>query len=111
MSITVGDNHMITAGGKASATRQHDGDRCPWLLSWAPELPLDRNQAITGLLLADHVLSFAEGRPFESTLGESWGHGCDGCCPMWPFIVNWAREIGLTGEEACTMIEEAVRRS
>jgi hypothetical protein len=111
VSVTVGDNHMISAGGKVSATRQHDGDRCPWLLSWAPELPVDRNQAITGLLLADHVLSVIDGRPFEFTLNEKWGHGCDGCCPMWPFIVSWAGELELTGEAACTMVEESVRRS
>ena len=53
-------------------------------MSWLPGQTLDRNTAITAMILADTTA--------ESDLHE--GHR------LWPHIQSWAEELGLTGPEA-----------
>jgi hypothetical protein len=53
-------------------------------VSWLPGRTLDRNSAITAMVLTDIV---ADERVSE-------GHR------LWPHIQGWAAELGLTGPEA-----------
>jgi hypothetical protein len=55
-------------------------------VSWLPGRALDRNSAITAMILADHV--------GERDLNERHR--------LWPFIENWAGELGLSGADAVT---------
>jgi hypothetical protein len=64
--------------------------------SWETGLPgqtLDRNSAITAMVLADHV--------GETDLHE--GHR------LWPFIQSWAQEIGLTASDAIAQASPAAQ--
>jgi len=108
MSISVTDDHMITAVGLASATRGKDQ---LWGVSYMPTNErFDRNEAITALLAADHVLSVVEGRPREITSrGEWFGHHCDDTCPFWPFIGSWAIELAYSANSLVDLIHKAVR--
>lgn len=84
---------FITAGGLANARQQPSE---AWRVSWLNDLDLDRNQAISAMTIADHLMSNRGDRV----------HLCDGKCPRWPFIVQWASEYGRSGEQACTEIED-----
>jgi hypothetical protein len=108
MSITIDHQNMVAAGGFLSATRQQNGGM--WKVCWLKIGVFDRNQTITALLLADHVLSATgPGESIVGIQGVMLGHGCDGRCPMWPFIVTWADELGLTGQDATEYVEEYIR--
>lgn len=96
MSITIDNDLMVTAGGMASAVRKPETGT--WHVVWFPTLDLDRNQAVSALMITDHIMTRGAER-------SGYIHLCDGKCKMWPFIVTWASEIYLAGEEACTMIE------
>ena len=60
---------------------------CQHIVSWLPGEVLDRNSAITAMILA--------GTASEHDPGE--GH------QLWPFTENWAAEPGLTGPDAITL--------
>ena len=53
-------------------------------MSWLPGRPMDRNSAITAMVLADAAGSGADHR----------GHR------LWPFIDAWAAELGLVASDA-----------
>ena len=53
-------------------------------MSWLPGQIMDRNTAITAMILADTAA--------EQDLHE--GHR------LWPFIQGWAEEVGLTAPDA-----------
>jgi hypothetical protein len=53
-------------------------------VSWLPGQTLDRNTAITAMILAD-------------TTGE---HDIREGHRLWPHIQSWAEELGLTGHDA-----------
>ena len=55
-----------------------------WEVSWLPGQTLDRNTAITAMILADTAA--------KDDLRE--GHR------LWPHIQGWAAELGLTGPDA-----------
>lgn len=95
MSISIDDTVgiMVAAGGNASARLQLDNRT--WIVSWLPTMPLTRNQALSLMQIADHVLS---------NRGTHM-HLCDGTCDDWPLIVTWASECGLQGAEALTALE------
>ena len=62
-------------------------------MSWLPGQILDRNTAITAMILADTAA--------EVDLHE--GHR------LWPHIQSWAAEIGLTGPDAITRASQPPR--
>ena len=62
-------------------------------MSGLPGEVLDRNSAITAMILADTAS--------EDDLGE--GH------QLWPFIQNWAAELGLTGPDAIAQAAQPPR--
>ena len=57
-------------------------------MSWLPGQILDRNTAITAMILADTAA--------EQDLHEDHR--------LWPFIQGWAEEVGLTAPDAIVRI-------
>ena len=62
-------------------------------MSWLPGQILDRNTAITAMILADTTA--------EADLHE--GHR------LWPHIQSWAEELGLTAPDAITRATQPPR--
>ena len=83
MTLTINDTTM-TSDQTAHAARQAPGPQHGWEVSWLPGQILDRNTAITAMILADTAA--------EEDLHE--GHR------LWPHIQSWAAELGLTGPDA-----------
>jgi hypothetical protein len=65
-------------------TARHAPGRNGWEISWLPGQTLDRNSAITAMILAETTA--------EPDLHE--GHR------LWPHIQSWAEELGLTAPDA-----------
>jgi hypothetical protein len=89
MAITINDTTMTSDHtlhiAQLAPGRQHE-----WEVSWLPGQALDRNSAITAMVLAD-------------TAGSGdlhHGHR------LWPHIQSWAAELGLTGPDAITRISQ-----
>jgi hypothetical protein len=83
MTLTITDTTM-TSDTTAHTARQAPGPEYGWEVSWLPGQILDRNAAITAMVLADTAA--------RADLHE--GHR------LWPHIQGWAAELGLTGHEA-----------
>jgi hypothetical protein len=62
-----------------------------WVVSWMPGRTLDRNQATTAMVIAD--------------IADSRGAGLS-VDPVWPFLDNWAAELGLSGPDAVVRASE-----
>ena len=83
MTLTFYDTTM-TSDQTAHTARLSPGRQHLWEVSWLPGQALDRNSAITAMTLADHA--------GERDLSER--------DRLWPFVENWAAELGLTGSDA-----------
>jgi len=83
MTLTINDTTM-TSDQSAHMARRTPGSQHLWEVSWLPGQALDRNSAITAMVLADHA--------GERDLNERHR--------LWPFIESWAAELGLTGSDA-----------
>jgi hypothetical protein len=83
MSLTITDTTM-TSDHSAHTARHAPGGQQQWKVSWLPGQLLDRNAAITAMVLADTA---AAADPHE-------GHR------LWPHIQSWAAELGLTAPDA-----------
>ena len=92
MTLTINDTTM-TSDHTAHTARQTPS-RNGWEVSWLPGQTLDRNTAITAMILADLAA--------EQDLHQ--GHR------LWPCIQSWAAELGLTGPEALSSRLPATRR-
>ncbi len=82
MTLTIHDTTMTS--DQTTHTARHAPSRNGWEVSWLPGQILDRNIAITAMILADTTA--------ETNLDE--------CHRLWPHIQSWAAELGLTGPEA-----------
>ena len=82
MTLTIHDTTMTS--DQTAHTARHAPSRNGWEVSWLPGQILDRNTAITAMILADLA--------GEEDLHE--GHR------LWPHLQAWAEELGLTGPEA-----------
>ena len=82
MTLTITDTAMTS--DQTAHTARHSPDRGGWEVSWLPGQTLDRNSAITAMILADTTA--------EPGLRE--GHR------LWPFVQGWAAELGLTASDA-----------
>jgi hypothetical protein len=82
MTLTINDTTMTS--DQTAHTAQHAPSRNGWEVSWLPGQVLDRNTAITAMILAD-------------TAAEEHLHGEH---RLWPHIESWAAELGMTGPEA-----------
>jgi len=88
VTLIINDTTM-TSDRTAHAAR-HAPERNGWEVSWLPGQTLDRNTAITAMILADTTA--------EQGLHE--GHR------LWPHIQGWAEEVGLTAPDAITRISQ-----
>ena len=82
MTLTINDSSMTS--DRTPHIAHHAPGRTGWEVSWLPGQTLDRNTAITAMILADTTA--------ELDLRE--GHR------LWPLIQSWAAELGLTAPEA-----------
>ena len=82
MTLRINDTTM--SSDQTAHAARHAPERDGWEVSWLPGQTLDRNSAITAMILADTTA--------ERDLGE--GHR------LWPHIQGWAEELGLTGPDA-----------
>jgi hypothetical protein len=83
MTLTITDTTM-TSDQTTHTARHAPGPQRGWEVTWLPGRILDRNRAITAMILADHA-----------------GNGdLDERHRLWPFIETWAAELGLTGTDA-----------
>ena len=82
MTLTINDTTMTS--DQTAHTARHAPDRNGWEVSWLPGQALDRNSAVTAMVLADTTA--------EPDLHE--GHR------LWPHIQSWAAELGLTAPDA-----------
>ncbi len=82
MTLTINDTTM-TSDQTAHTARQSPSGH-GWEVSWLPGQTLDRNSAITAMILADTTA--------EPDVKE--GHR------LWPHIQGWAGELGLTAPDA-----------
>src|SRR3954447_22652022 len=83
MSLTIGDDAM-TSDQSPHTARQVPGRRHGWEVSWLPGQVLDRDTAITAMILAD----------IAATGDIQDGHR------LWPAVQSWSAEVGLTGHDA-----------
>jgi hypothetical protein len=83
MTLTINDTTM-TSDRTAHTARQAPGLQHEWEVSWLSGQTLDRNTAITAMVLADLV--------GEEHLDEEHR--------LWPHIQGWAEELGLTAPDA-----------
>ena len=88
MTLTINDTTMTS--DQTAHTARHAPDRSGWEVSWLPGQTLDRNSAITAMVLADTTA--------DPDLHE--GHR------LWPHIQSWAGELGLTAPDAITRISQ-----
>jgi hypothetical protein len=79
----------MTSDQTTHTARQTPG-RNGWEVSWLLGQTLDRNTAITAMILADTTA--------ERDLHE--GHR------LWPHIESWAEELGLTARDAIAQISQ-----
>jgi hypothetical protein len=89
MTLKITDTAM-TSDRSAHTARRSSGREYGWKVSWLPGQTLDRNSAITEMVLADTT----------AAPGMHEGHR------LWPHIQNWAAELGLTGPDAITRIAQ-----
>ncbi len=89
MTLTINDTTM-TSDQTAHTARQAPGRQHGWEVSWLPGQVVDRNSAITAMVLADIV--------GKEDVHE--GHR------LWPHVQGWAAELGLTGSEAITQASQ-----
>jgi hypothetical protein len=85
VTLTINDATM-TSDQTPHTARPAPGHEHRWEVSWLPGQLLDRNTAITAMILADLAA--------EEDLRD--GHR------LWPHIQNWAEELGLTAPDAIT---------
>lgn len=88
MAIKMLDRLMYSSASTYVAVLRPDG----WCLSWVPGRVFSRDQATTGIVLAEAVACATD--PQDR---------------IWDHVRNWLAELGLTGEEmpAATSVEAA----
>jgi hypothetical protein len=89
MTLTINDTTM-TSDQTGHTARLTSGNPHLWQVSWLPGRVLDRNSAITAMVLADHAR--------EPDLNERHR--------LWSFIESWAAELGLTGSDALDQVSQ-----
>ena len=86
MTLTINDATMTSD----QTARQTRGRQHLWEVSWLPDWVLDRNSAITAMVLAD----------------QAGAHDLNQRRRLWPHIESWAAELGFTGSEAVNRISQ-----
>jgi hypothetical protein len=94
MTLTIQDESINSDHTRHSA-RLATGHEHAWQVSWLPGRVIDRNSAITAMVLADVVAAD----------DVQAGHR------LWPHIEGWAAELGLTAPDALAYISQPPDRS
>ena len=94
MGLTINDD-SITGDHTSHTARPAPGHLGAWEVSWLPGQLLDRNTAITAMVLADIASS--------SALDD--GHR------LWPHVQGWAAELGLTAPDAVARVSQPSDRA
>ena len=89
MTLTINDT-MMTSDQTAHTARQAPSREHLWEVSWLPCRVLDRNSAITAMVLAD----------------QAGVHDLNERHRLWPHIEGWAAELGLTGRDAVNKVPQ-----
>ena len=89
MTLTINDTTM-TSDQTAHTAGQAPGRQHLWEVSWLPGRVLDRNSAITAMVLADQAGAY--------DLNERHR--------LWPHTEGWAAELGLTGSDAVSRVSQ-----
>lgn len=87
MTVTILDDSMSSDRTPHTA-RLAPGDRHSWEVSWLPGRRMNRNSAITAMMLADVT------GPGDIDAGHQ----------LWPHVSGWAAELTLTAPEALTQM-------
>ena len=87
MTVTILDDSMSSDRTPHTA-RLATGDRHSWEVSWLPGRHMNRNSAITAMMLADLA------GPGDIDAGHR----------LWPHVSGWAAELALTAPEALTQM-------
>jgi len=99
MSIKISDGSMRSelSGHSAELWPMPGAGESPtmWRVSWFPDRPVGRNEAISALTIAETVSAAPDIGP---------GHR------LWPHISSWAAELGLSGEDAVARVRESQQR-
>src|SRR5690242_18273503 len=85
MSLTINDDTM-TSDQSPHTARQAPGHRHGREVSWLPGQILDRDTAITAMILAD-IAATGDIHPDHR---------------LWPAVQSWSADVGLTGPDAIT---------
>jgi hypothetical protein len=88
VTLRIDDTAMTS--DRTAHTARHAPDQGGWEVSWLPGQTLDRNSAITAMVLAD------------TTAGPGLHEGHR----LWPHIQGWADELGLTAPDAIARISQ-----
>jgi hypothetical protein len=89
MALTINDDH-ISGDHTRHTARPVPGHPHAWEVSWLPGQVLDRNAAVTAMILAD-VSGSLDLQPGDRN---------------WPHIEGWAAELGLTAPDALARITQ-----
>src|SRR5262249_40228413 len=87
MALTITDD-SISGDYTSHTARQVSGDQRAWTVSWLPGQLLDRNSAITAMILAE-VAEASAPQPGDRLM---------------PHIDGWAAELGLTAPDALARV-------
>jgi hypothetical protein len=83
MGLTIDDTIMTSDQSPHTARQLPDSPR-KWEVSWLPDRTVDRDTAITAMMLAD----------IAATGDIQEGHR------LWPAVQSWSAELSLTGPDA-----------
>lgn len=101
-ALAIGDREMTSRSTRHSArmcTPALPGSRSFWDVTWLPGRCLDRNQAITAMMIAQHVHHPA---PDIRDRTPAWNRTPEGG-RWWAILDSWAAELGLTGPHALSL--------
>ena len=87
MALSIDDDSM-SSDRTSHTARLVPGAQHVWEVSWLPGRPMDRNSAITAMVIAD----------VSAPGGLDRGHR------LWPHIESWAAELGLTAPTALAAV-------
>jgi hypothetical protein len=94
MALTIGDGTM-SSDSTAHTARKAPGQQHQWEVSWLPGRQLDRNSAITAMVLAD-ITGPGDMHP---------GHR------LWVHVEGWAAELGLTTPDVLAQTADSPGRA
>jgi hypothetical protein len=83
MALTI-DETVMTSDQSPHIARQAPDARYGWEVSWLPGQVLDRDTAITAMILAD-IAATGDIHPDHR---------------LWPAVQSWSAELSLTGRDA-----------